>query len=375
MPEGKRKPPAGEGFSGEPHESGKSPKFSYQQIHAKKHYFVKKRQFFKHFGVLMTKKRLFSQLLNKAISMALWTKAITCDKAGFKSRFCQEHQAGKNIISVNPVILPALEFRRRGSNSSLCLCAFLWLKNPFNQRNPWLINDLRLCKVLYNCRETFTDVMSPLQIRLFMQNKAKFRKSQMSVTNLLTRDYDKMDTWSIRKKQSQTNPNKAKFKKDKMNVTSILTVGYENKPPIWAQKKQSQTSKRQKPMQTSLSKRIMKETRFWVGKNKPKTNPTCRGVASGEDGTNPISKQLQSPICLGNLLINPMFQIYCVCSFSVSFDSAKMALYTGNRNLDKDGRKKLNLLKYKRLNGPGRMRPLTGTPFAHSYLGKIVLTN
>ena len=31
LPEGKRKPPVGAGFSGEPHESGKPPKFSYQQ--------------------------------------------------------------------------------------------------------------------------------------------------------------------------------------------------------------------------------------------------------------------------------------------------------------------------------------------------------
>ena len=69
-------------------------------------------------------------------------------------------------------------------------------------------------------------------------------------------------------KRTQTNPkrtqNEPKFKKAKMNVSSIITVGYENKSPIWAPKKQSQTSKRQKTMQTSLPKRIMKETRFWV---------------------------------------------------------------------------------------------------------------
>ncbi|MHC4546547.1 MAG: hypothetical protein ACYSYL_18875, partial [Planctomycetota bacterium] len=98
---------------------------------------------FKHFGAKMDKKHLFSRLLNKAISMALWTKAITCDKAGFKSRFCQEHQAGKNIISVNPVIL---------SIFSSCPSCASWLKNPFNQRNLRLINDLRLFKALYNCR-------------------------------------------------------------------------------------------------------------------------------------------------------------------------------------------------------------------------------
>jgi hypothetical protein len=93
---------------------------------------------------------------------------------------------------------------------------------------------------LYNCRETFTDVMSALQIKLFLQNKANFRKSQMNVTKVLTKDYGQMDTWSIGKKQSQTNPNKAKLKKAKMNVTSALTKEYENKPPIRAPKKQSQ---------------------------------------------------------------------------------------------------------------------------------------
>jgi hypothetical protein len=69
-----------------------------------------------------------------------------------------------------------------------------------------------------------------------MQNEPKFRKSQMNVNRVLTRDYDKLDTWSIRKnepKRTQTNPkrtqNEPKFKKAKMNATSIITKGYENK--------------------------------------------------------------------------------------------------------------------------------------------------
>jgi hypothetical protein len=198
------------------------------------HYFGKKRQVFVHFGVLMTKKApfcaslrlirtVFTRLLKKAISMALWTKAITCDKAGFKSRFCQEHQAGKNIISVNPVIL---------SNFSSCFCAFLWLKNPFNPHNPRLINDLRSTKDYVR------------KNKLFMQNKANFKKVKFNVNNVLTKDYDRMDTWSIRKTkpiQSQLKPIKA------------------NSKPI-----------------------------------KANSNPTCRGVASGEDGTKPI---LQSCLC------------------------------------------------------------------------------
>jgi hypothetical protein len=102
--------------------------------------------------------------------------------------------------------------------------------------------------------------MSALQIKLFMQNKANFRKVKLNVNKVLTRDYDKKDTWWSGKKQSQTKPNKAKFKKAKMNVTSYITNGYENKPPIRAPKKQSQISKRQKPMQTSLPQGIMKKT-------------------------------------------------------------------------------------------------------------------
>jgi len=93
---------------------------------------------------------------------------------------------------------------------------------------------------LYICRDTSTHVMSTLQIAPFLTNKANFLKSQINVTTCLTMNYDKMDTWSIRKKQSQTNPNKAKFKMGKINITIYITKGYENKSPFWVPKKQSQ---------------------------------------------------------------------------------------------------------------------------------------
>ncbi len=93
----------------------------------------------------------------------------------------------------------------------------------------------------------------------------------MNVNKVLTKDYGNETFGEHGKKQSQTNPNKAKFKKAKMNVTSIITEDYENKPPIRAPKKQSQISKRQKPMQTSLPKGIMKNTAF-SGSDKTKPN-------------------------------------------------------------------------------------------------------
>jgi hypothetical protein len=83
-------------------------------------------------------------------------------------------------------------------------------KNLFNQRNSRLIKNLHACKVLYNCRESSTDVRSALQIHLFLQNKAKFRKVKFNVTKVLTKDYNQMDTWSSRKnepKRTQNEPN------------------------------------------------------------------------------------------------------------------------------------------------------------------------
>ena len=65
---------------------------------------------------------------------------------------------------------------------------------------------------LYYRRDTFTNVMSALQIQLFMQNKAKFQKVKLSVTIEMKKDYDQMDTWSIRKNKPKTNPIQSQYK-------------------------------------------------------------------------------------------------------------------------------------------------------------------
>ena len=71
-----------------------------------------------------------------------------------------------------------------------------------------LINDLRL----YICRDKITNVVSALQIHLFLQNKAKFKKVKSNVNKVVTRDYEQMDTWSIRKNKPKTNPIQTQFK-------------------------------------------------------------------------------------------------------------------------------------------------------------------
>ena len=84
----------------------------------------------------------------------------------------------------------------------LCtFCAFLWLKNPRNPCNPWFMNYLYAFGIS-------TTVEDSLQIHLFMQNEPKFRKSQMNVTNLLTREYEKRTLGQLGK----TNPKRTQSK-------------------------------------------------------------------------------------------------------------------------------------------------------------------
>jgi hypothetical protein len=139
----------------------------------------------------MDKKHLFSRLLTKAILMALWAKASLCGKSSLLEQSMSRTQSRPktSVFSVPSVA-----------------------NNLFNLRNLRSINDLRACKAFYNCRETFTNVMSALQIHLFLTNKPNFRKSQMNVTDLLIREYDKMDTWSIGKNKPNSNPIQTQFK-------------------------------------------------------------------------------------------------------------------------------------------------------------------
>jgi hypothetical protein len=61
------------------------------------------------------------------------------------------------------------------------------------------------------------------KIHLFLQNEPNFRKSQVNVSHLLTREYEQMDTWSIRKNEPKTNPNEPKTNPILANKTPIRT--------------------------------------------------------------------------------------------------------------------------------------------------------
>jgi hypothetical protein len=61
--------------------------------------------------------------------------------------------------------------------------------------------------MLYDLRSTKVYVRKN---KLFLQNEPKSRKVKFNVNNVLTKDYDQMDTWSIRKNEPKTNPNEPK---------------------------------------------------------------------------------------------------------------------------------------------------------------------
>ena len=150
--------------------------------------------------------------------MALWTKASLCVKSSLL-----EQSLPRTPSRPKTSVISVISVAKNLCNLWLIFCAFLWLKNPRNLRNPWLINDLRVCKALYICRDSSTDIESSLQIRLFMQNKANFRKSQMNVNNVLTMDYEN-------KTLSGRGKNKANSKPIKANLSQFKPIKCQNKP-------------------------------------------------------------------------------------------------------------------------------------------------
>ncbi|MBW8039311.1 MAG: hypothetical protein FVQ85_04860 [Planctomycetes bacterium] len=155
---------------------------------------------------------VFSRLLKKAISMALWTKASLCVKSSLLEQSLP--RTPSRLISLYSLWLFSLFLRafcfllfrptvKPFNRQTVNICAFLWLKNPFIQRNPRLMNYLRAFGI-------FTLVKKSLQIRpVFMQNEPNFRKSQMNVNKVSTKVYKKRTLSEHGKNEPKTNPNKA----------------------------------------------------------------------------------------------------------------------------------------------------------------------
>ncbi len=141
-------------------------------------------QVFNILGVLMANKTLFWSFY---VSFCTFYASLRLKRTVFT-------RPKTSTISVNPVILSDI-FR--------VLRVLRGKKIREISVNPWLINDLRSTKDYVR------------KNNLFMQNKAKSQKVKLNVNEVLTRNYDQMDTWSIRKTkpiQSQLKPIQSQFK-------------------------------------------------------------------------------------------------------------------------------------------------------------------
>ena len=127
--------------------------------------------------------------------------------------------------------------------TSVALVA-LWLKYPRNLftpletcllflmgRNSLSTKDLRLCNGFYNCRETITNVVSALQIHLFLQNKPNFLDNQMNVSSFITMNYEQRTMNYEIKNKPKTNPIQTQFKANSKPIQSQYEPNTNPKKP------------------------------------------------------------------------------------------------------------------------------------------------
>jgi len=95
------------------------------------------------------------------------------------------------------------------------------------------------------CLVSSTSVENPLQISSFMQNKANFRKAQMNVNNVLTRDYGNASLHRCGENKANTNPIQSQSKPI-------------SPPPLNTQSKTCQ-----KPIMKSPGRILAKSRGYW----------------------------------------------------------------------------------------------------------------
>ncbi len=110
-----------------------------------------------------------------------------------------------------------------------------------------------------------------------MQNKPNFQKSQMNVSNIITRNYKYFIPLAGQKNKPNSNPNKPNCLKTKMNVNSLITKDYRKNDDFVVRKNKPNSNPicQRVKMNANVfaTKDYENETTLRPQKNKPKTNP------------------------------------------------------------------------------------------------------
>ena len=108
-------------------------------------------------------------------------------------------------------------------------CTFLWLTRTGFHRLQINVRPKGLHKSLTPDLWPLIPVLSTtveraLQIRPFLTNKANFRKTQMNVNKVLTKDYEQMNTWSSGKNKANSKPIQTQYKPKQTQFLSAISV-------------------------------------------------------------------------------------------------------------------------------------------------------
>jgi hypothetical protein len=131
----------------------------------------------------------------------------------------------------------------------------------------------------------FTLVESPLQIRPFMQNKANFRKSQMNVSPVITREYKNKSNWTLGENKANSNPIKANLLDAQMNISSVLTKYYRKKDDFAVQKNKPNSNPIKANTKPIKANKIPKQTQYKP--NLSRRSTCCKSAEAGRSRIKP----------------------------------------------------------------------------------------
>jgi hypothetical protein len=136
-----------------------------------------------------------------------------------------------------------------------------------------LSNSLCALMPLWICPFSSTNVEDSLQINLFLQNKPNFRKSQMNVSNIITRNYKNFIPLAGYKNKPNSNPNKPNSRNAQMDVNLYFIEDYRKKDDFVVRINKPNFRNGQNERKLNYNKGLQKKRLFSTPKNKPNSNP------------------------------------------------------------------------------------------------------
>ncbi len=132
-----------------------------------------------------------------------------------------------------------------------------------------------------------------------MQNKPNFRKSQMNVSNIITRNYKHFIPLAGYKNKPNSNPIKPNLKRAKMNINSIITKDYRKKDDFTVRINKPNSKPISEKPKMNVNLYILKDyenkTALRLQKNKPNSNPIS--VKKCQKYPRTIQMRKKAPAC------------------------------------------------------------------------------